>query len=188
MATLRIDTLYQGGWKLFGFQHAQLLADRDRYVAKLERRLGRDMAEDIQRHVEASLGRLLPIPDFRKPEIMVMREFAELRAIEDSIEEIERRIEVNAVFFDPNREVLGTLGLCWRQDVLRLVDGKQSPGYMSLKNVRKFLSMVTSATQRFKGDDASDPDVANFYRKWRREFVQFLQRAAQVGEPLYCVV
>ncbi len=70
----------------------------------------------------------------------------------------------------------------------RLVDGKQSPGYMPRKNVQKFLTMVTSATQRLKGDDASDQDVANFYRKWRRELVQFLQRAVRVGEPLNCVV
>jgi hypothetical protein len=62
MATLRIDTLYEGGWKLFGFQHQQLIADRDRYVARLQRRLGSEMAEKIAQHVDASLGRLLPLP------------------------------------------------------------------------------------------------------------------------------
>ena len=70
-------------------------------------------------------------------------------------------IDANAIFFDPNREVLGILGLSWRQDVLRLVDGKQSPGYMPVKNVQKFLAMVRGATQRIKGEDGADEEIVN---------------------------
>jgi len=188
MATLRIDTLYHGSWKIFGFQFAQLVADRDRYRAKLQRRLGLDMADDIQRHVDISLGRILAIPDLRDPEIMTMKEFYELWTMEKTLETIERRIEFNAVFCDPDHELLATLGLSWGQDVLRLLDGKTSPGYMPVGKVRNLLAAVRSATQRIEGDDASDEHVIDFYRKWRRELIDFLVRAVQVGEPLYCDV
>jgi hypothetical protein len=115
-------------------------------------------------------------------------EFYELWSIEKTVEDIKRQIDANATFYDPTGELLLTLGLSWRQDVLRLMDGKTSPGYMPVKNIQKFLIMVRTATQRIKGEDASDEDVVKFFRKWRWELIQFLQRAMQVGEPLFCDV
>lgn len=186
MALLRIDTLYDGAWRLFGFQFDQLVADRDQYLARLQHRLGHEMAEEIRQHVDISLGRTLAIPDRRNPEILTMREFDDLWQKEKTIEEVERRIEANAIFYDSDYGLLRILGLSWGQDVLRLLDGKTSPGYMPLKNVQKFLATVRSATQRIKGEDASDEDVVKFFRERRRELIQFLQRVLQVGEPLYC--
>ena len=184
MATLRITSLYNSCWKLFGFQFAQLVADRDQYVAKLQHRLGHDMASEIQTAVDISLGRILAIPDLRDPEIMTMREFYDLWAKEKTLEDIERRIDSNAVFYDPDHGLLRTLGLSWGQDVLRLVDGKQSPGRIPLKNVRKLLALVRSATQRIEGS----VDDVRFFQRRRQELIEFLQRALQVGEPLYCDV
>jgi hypothetical protein len=181
MATLRIDTLYHGGWTLFSFRHQQLTADRDRYLTRLQRRLGSEMAEKIVQHVDVSCGRLLPLAEFRDPEIMTMPEFFELLALERSLLNIKRQVETNAVFYDWNEELLGTLGLS-RQDVRNLIDGHHSPGYLPVENVRKLTAMVLAAKQRVVGD----ADDEKFYRKWKKELVQFLQRALLVGEPLFC--
>jgi hypothetical protein len=181
MTTFQIDTLLDGAWKLFGFQHQQLIADRDRYVAKLQHLLGHEMAEKIRRHVDASLGRLLPLPEFRDPEVMSMKEFFELLAMERSLLDIKRRIEENAVFYDFHLELLTTLGIS-EQDLCRLIDGQQSPGFIPVESVKKLMTMVLAAKQRVVGD----ADDEKFYRKRRKELVQFLQRALLVGEPLFC--
>ena len=183
MATLRIDTLYHGGWTLFSFRHQQLTADRDRFLARLQRRLGFEMAEKIVQHVDVSCGRLLPLAEFRDPEIMTMPEFFELLALERSLLDIKRQIETNAVFYDSHLELLGTLGLS-RQDVRSLIDGQTSPGYIPVENVRKLMAMVLGGKQKVIGD----ADDKTFYRQRRRELVQFLQRALLVSEPLYCEV
>jgi hypothetical protein len=183
MATLQIDTLYHGGWTLFSFRHQQLTADRDRYLTRLQRRLGFEMAEKIVQHVDVSCGRLLPLAEFRDPEIMTMPEFFELLALERSLLDIKRRIEENSVFHDWNHELLGTLCLS-RQDLRRLIDGQQSPGYIAVDNVRMLMAMVLGAKQRVVGD----ADDVRFYRKRRKELIQFLQRALLVGEPLFCEV
>jgi hypothetical protein len=180
MPTLRIDPLYHAAWKIFGFQYDQCVADRDRFVAKLQRRLGHEMAAQIQKHVDISLGRVLAIPDRRDPDIVTMKEFYELWGIEKNLIDIKRQIDANAVFFVND----GLLGLSWQQDVLRLVDGQVSPGFMPLKNIKKLLAMVRGAKQPVMGDD----DDAAYFRRRRRELVQFLQRAVWVGEPLYCCV
>ncbi len=181
MATLRIDTLLDGAWRLFGFQYEQLVADRDRYLAKLQRSLGHEMAEEIRQHVDVSCGRLLPLPEFRDPAVMSMKEFVELLAMERSLLDIERQINVNAVFYDSHHETLKTLGLS-PQDVRNLIDGQTSPGYIPCENVEKLLTMVVGAKQRIIGD----ADDARFYQQRRRELIQFLQRALLVGEPLFC--
>ena len=187
MVELRIESLYKSAWKIFGFQHKQLVADRDRFRATLKRRLGHDLATLIQRHVDVSVGHLLVFPGVPNPEIMIMREFYELLAIEKSIEEIKQRIDYNAIFWDPVYELLPTLGLDWRHDVLRLIDGQKSPGHMPHENVTKFLAMVRSATQRVASEGGTeDDDIVEFYRKWRKELDQFLERAVKTGEPLYC--
>jgi hypothetical protein len=189
MARLRIETLYDGAWKIFGFQYDQLIRDRDRFLARLERRLGHGVTAEIQRHVEAALGRRLPCPDMPKPEIMTKREYYDLLAIESSIEEIEQRIDSTAVFFDTDHGLLSTLGLCWRHDILRLLDGQKSPGYMPLKNIKKFLVMVRERMLRFVHEDGIDDDyLADHYRKWRQELIEFLERAVKIGKPLYCAI
>ena len=114
-----------------------------------------------------------------------MPEFYELWSIEKTVEDIKRQIDANATFYDPTGELLLTLGLSWRQDFLRLMDGQMSPGYVPLKNITKFLVMVRKAKQRIRGEDE---EIVNFYRQWRWELIQFLQRAMQVGEPLFCDV
>ena len=188
MVQLRIKPLYDAAWKIFGFQYDQCVADRNRFLAKLRRRLGHEMAAKIQNHVDISLGRVLAIPDHRDPKMMTTPEFYELWSIEKTVEDIEMRIDANATFYDPTGGLLPTLGLSWRQDVLRLLDGQVSPGYMPLKNIRQFLSMVRDAKQWIKGEDGKDKDVVNFYRKRRWELIEFLQRAVLVGEPLFCDV
>ena len=115
-----------------------------------------------------------------------MKEFYQLRAMEKTIEDIEYRIESNAIFCDPSGELLPTLGLSWRQDVLRFLQGQTSPGYMPLENIERFLATVRAARQRLKGNDRSDEESIKFFRGRWRELIQFLQRAVQVLEPLYC--
>lgn len=181
MARFRIDTLYHGGWTLFSFQHQQLVAERDRYVARLHRRLGHEMAEKICQHVDVSCGRLLPLAEFRDPDIMTMPEYCELRAIERTLADITRQIDLNSVFYDSRHELLTTLGIS-RQDMQDLIDGQTFPGYIPCENVEKLLTMVVGAKQQVIGD----ADDAKFYRHKRRELVQFLQRALLVGEPLFC--
>jgi len=180
MAKLCIERLYHGAWRLFGSQFDQLVGDRYRYLARLQHRLGHQLASKIQTAVDISLGRILAIPDLRDPEILTMKEFYELWGKEKTIEEVERRIESNAVFYDSDHGLLLTLGMSWSQDVLRLLDGQTSPGYMP--HIRKFLTMVRSATQRI---DGSAEDV-QFFQRRRQELIEFLQRAVKVGEPLFC--
>ena len=183
MATLQIDTLYHGGWTLFSFRHQQLTADRDRYLTRLQRRLGFEMAEKIVQHVDVSCGRLLPLAEFRDPEIMTMPEFFKLLALERSLLDIKRRIEENSVFYDFHLELLTTLGIS-EQELQRLIDGQQSPGYLPVENVQKLTARVLGAKQKVIGDQ----DDKRFYRQRRKELVQFLQRAVLVGEPLFCEV
>jgi hypothetical protein len=178
MAQFRIDILYEGAWKLFGFQAQQLTADRDRYLTRLQRRLGSEMAEKIVQHVEVSCGRLLPLAEFRDPSVMCMKEFFELLAREKALLDINHQIEGNAIFYDWHHELLTTLGIS-EQDVRRLIDGQHSPGYIGVENVRKLMAMVLGAKQRGVGD----ADDVRFYRKRRKELVQYLQRVLLVGEP-----
>lgn len=186
MATLKIKSLYESCWKLFGFQHEQLVAERDEFRAGIERHFGPEMASDIQRHVDISLGRLLACPDLPNPEIMILREFYELLALEEALEEIKRRIEANAILYDPG-SLLPTLGMSWRQDVLPLIDGQTSPGYMPVKNVETFLAMVKNAEQRIPSEEGVEGSANDdYFRKWRRELIDFLVRAVKVGEPVWC--
>ena len=187
MAQLKIETLFSAAWKVFGFQHAQFVADRDDFRAQIERRLGQDVASQIQLHVDVSLGRRLNISsDVPNPKIMLMREYYELLGFEKAIQEIERRIESNAVFYDPGT-LLPTLGLSWSENVLPLLDGQKSPGYMPIENVRKFLAMVRGATQRVPSEEGIDgPANDDYFRKWRRDLIEFLERAVRFGEPIWC--
>ena len=185
MATLKIKSLYESCWKLFGFQHKQLVAERDEFRAEIGHRLGQKTALEIQRHVDISLGRLLACPDLPNPKVMILREFYELLALERAAEEIERRIDANAVFVDPG-SLLPTLGMSWRRDVLPLLDGQ---GHMPIENVKTLLGMVNNADQRLPFEDGIEgtaEETADYFRKWRRELTTFLERAVKVGEPVWC--
>ena len=183
MATFRIDILYHGAWQLFAYQVQQLSADRDRFLARLKRRLGSEMTERIVQHVEVSCGRLLPLAEYRDADIMTMPEFFELLAMERTLADIQRAVERNAIFYDFHLELLTTLGIS-EQDVRSLIDGQTSPGYISMENVKKLTAIVKGAKQKVIGD----ADDRKFYRQRRRELVQFLQRALLVDEPLFCEV
>ena len=103
MTELRIKALHDDAtWQLFGFQFEAAVADRDNYRARIERRLGQDVAAKIKLHVDVSLGRRLNISsDVPNPKIMLMREYYELLGFEMAIQ-IERRINANALFCAPD--------------------------------------------------------------------------------------
>ena len=182
MARFRIDTLYHGGWTLFelptstnsspngiGMWPSCIVASATKWPRR------------FCQHVDVSCGRLLPLAEFRDPDIMTMPEYCELRAIERTLADITRQIDLNSVFYDSRHELLTTIGIS-RQDMQNLIDGQTSPGYIPCENVEKLLTMVVGAKQQVIGD----ADDAKFYRHKRRELVQFLQRALLVGEPLFC--
>jgi len=94
MVELRIESLYRAAWAVFQCQHAQIVVDRDRFRTRLQRRLGQEVASDIQLHVDISLGQRLNVfPDVPNPKIMLMREYYELLGLETALQEIERRID-----------------------------------------------------------------------------------------------
>ena len=184
MTELRIESLYESAWKVFGFQHDQVVADRDDFQAGIERRLGQDVAAQIQLHVDSAIGRSQM--DTVNPTIMAMRETYELLALEQTIDEVRQRIDANAVFVDPG-SFLPIFGLSWSEDVLPLLDGQKSPSFMPIENVKKFLAMVRGATQRVPSEEGIDgPANDDYFRKWRRDLIEFLERAVTFGEPIWC--
>ena len=161
---LTIKTLHQSVWHLFGFQHAEAIADRDDYRAKLRLRLGPEIASQIQRHVDAAMKRIQIVVD---PAIMSRREFYELLALEQTIDEVRQRIDATAVFVDTD-SFLPALGMSWAEDVVPLLDDQ---GSMPTENVVRFLAMVRAAEDESEG---------------RRRLVEFLERAVKAGEPVKC--
>jgi hypothetical protein len=155
---LTIKKLQDSVWQIFGFQHAEAVADRDNYRTKIEKRLGSETASQIERHVDAALGRSQIDAD---PDIMTMRQFYELLALEQTIDEVRQRIDANAVFID-------TDGLLSTKDILPHLDDH---GLMPVKNVIKFLAMVRMAEDETEG---------------RRQLVEFLGKAIKMGEPIRC--
>jgi hypothetical protein len=82
-------------WKIFGFQYNEAVADRDRLRTKIRRRLGSETISEIQFHVDIALGRL-KAHGLPNPQIMAMREFYELLAMELAVQEIASRIQAAA--------------------------------------------------------------------------------------------
>ena len=172
MTTTRINTsmkliikkLHNSVWQLFGCQHGQAIADRNDYRAKIEERLGSETASEIQDHVDAAMGRIQIGVD---PAIMSRREFYELLALEQTIDEVRQRIDATAVFVDTD-SFLPALGMSWAEDVVPLLDDQ---GSMPTENVVRFLAMVRAAEDESEG---------------RRRLVEFLERAVKAGEPVKC--
>ena len=155
---LTIKKLHNTTWQIFGFQHAEAVADRDSYRAKMELRLGSETASQIERHVDAALERIQT--DFN-PAVMTRREFYELLALEQTVQEIKERIDAHAVLSDKD-------GLLSTKDVLPLLDDH---GLMPVKNAIKLLAMVKAAEDETEG---------------RRRLVEFLTMAVELGGPIRC--
>ena len=155
---LTLKKLQDSVWQIFGFQHAEAIADRDNYRAKMEKRLGSKTASQIQEHVDAALGRSQIDVN---PAVMSRREFFELLALEKTVQEVKDQIDANAVFVD-------TDGLLSTKDILPLLDDH---GLMPAKNVIKFLAMVRAAENETEG---------------KRRLIEFLERAVKVGEAVKC--
>jgi hypothetical protein len=177
MAKLQIKSLYDAAWDVFRFQYDQAVADRDHFRTKMKLRLSTEIASDIQHHVDLAFGRLQSdaVPN---PAIMRMREFYNLLALEKAVQEIQRRIEANAVFYDPDA-LLPIVGLSWHRDVLPLLDGQ---GYVPVQNVETFLTMVKTADQRI----SFGMEFSARFRNRRQELIGFLVRAVEVGEVVWC--
>jgi hypothetical protein len=178
MAKLRIQSSYQAAWTVFDFQHEEAVADRDSLLTEIEERFGHKVASDIQRHVDVALGRI-QADEGPNPAIMAMSEFFDLLAVELSVREVAERIEVGSVFRDADDDLLPSLGLSWRQDVLPLIDGRSSPGQMPVENVKKFLGMVQDA-------EGSVGQISDDVRGKRQELAAFLEKAVKLGEPIWC--
>jgi hypothetical protein len=178
MANLCIKKLYDAAWKVFAFQHEEALADRDELLTEIKERLGPKVASDIQCHVDVALGRI-QADDVPNPTIMKTAEFYDLLAAETALQEIADRISANAVFVDSDNGLLPSLGLSWRDDIFPLIDGRSSPGNMAVANARKFLGIVGNT-------EGSAETLSEDVRKRRRELVEFLVRAVNLGKPIWC--
>ena len=178
MAELRIQSLYQAAWTVFGFQHEEALADRDSLLAEIEESLGQETALAIRQHVDVALGRI-QADDVPNPAVMAMPEFFDLLAAEMAVQEIADRISANAVFVDSDNGLLPSLGLSWQDDILPLLDGQQNPGKMPVKNVKKFLGMV-------RNTEGSAEAISDDVRGKRQELAAFLERAVKLDEPVWC--
>lgn len=184
-ADLRIESLYDLAWAIHGPEYNQAVAVRDNFATEIRNRLGPEIASEIQRHIGVALRRL-QADDVPNPIIMKMRSFYELLALQMAVEEIERRIEAESTFFAPYiNGVLPTLGLSWWRDVLPLLNGRENPGYLRLENVVKFLKMVTDADQRLPSGKDNE-EMTDHFRQRRRELIEFLERAVELGEAVWC--
>ena len=181
MTTLSIKSLCDAAWKLLGFQQVDAIADRDDFRAEMEMNLGPETASEIQRQVDVDLGRLrcdmLPTPE----STAMSEEFFELLSLEAAIQETADRIDSAAIFNDADDRLLATLGLSWNDNVLPLLDERESPGHMLPNNVETFLAMVQTAKQQIPAEKES----AECFRRRRRDLVRFLERAVKVGEGVW---
>lgn len=183
-AELRIESELDQAWKIHGEAHRQAVADRNHLQSDIRDRFGAEVAAEVQRHVDVALGRLLAdiLPDL---DPAAERAFHQLRALEMAMVEIEGQIESKCVFFDPYSAngLLPALGLSWWADVLPLLP--ENPGYMPVENVLKFLGMVKNADQRLLSGEAGE-ETAKDFRKRREELIEFLEKAVELREAVWC--
>jgi hypothetical protein len=179
-AEIRIESLYDQAWASHGDDYRQAVADRDHFRSETRDRLGPEVAAEVQRHVDVALGRLMAadLPDL---DPAAERRVHELLALERAVVEIEARIESKAVFFDAY--VGGLFPMSWWQDVVPLLP--ENPGVMPVGNVSKFLKMVKDADQRLPSGDEGE-GMAERFRERRRELIEFLEKAVELGEPVWC--
>lgn len=179
-AELRIESLYDKAWEIHGDMYRQAAADRDHFATEIGNRLGPDMAAEIQRRVDAALGRLLA-DDLLDLDPAAERAFHQLRALEQAVLEIEAKIESKSTFFDPY--INGLFPISFWAGVLPLLP--DNPGFMPVENVLKFLSKVKGADQRMLSGEA-DVLMAEDFRERRQELIGFLKRAVELGEAVWC--
>jgi hypothetical protein len=176
-AEFRIESLHDAGWEAHGTNYNQAVAARDHFATEIQNRLGPELAADVQHHVDVALGRLRgdELPDLP---IAAERAFHQLLALERAVLQIEARIEAGCVFFDPYID--GLFLMSFWGNVISLLAGQESPGFMRRENIVKFLAMVVGADQRLpKG--SSDHN-----RRKRQELIEFLERAIALEEPIWC--
>ncbi len=180
---LTIQSLYDATWNTYGPDYLLTIANREHVRSEINRRLGQEMASEIQRHVDVALKRIQAayVPN---PRIMKPREFYDLLAMEMGIQELECRIKDGCIFVDGD-DLLPTLALSWWDDVLPLLQGQENPGYMPVKNVKRFLEMVRGADQRLPSGDQNS-DITDHFQGKRRELTGFLERAVRMGEAVWC--
>ena len=90
--TYFVNRLGNAAWKIFGFQFDAAVAERDDLLATIERRLGQEVASQIQRHVNIAVGKIQADAQ-PNPAVMKLPEFYELLALELAIKEIADRID-----------------------------------------------------------------------------------------------
>jgi hypothetical protein len=179
-AELSIESLYDRAWERHGDDYRQAVADRDNFRSESSGRLGPDLASAVQLHVDAALGRLLA-DDLPALDPAAERAYHQLRALERAVMEIEGQIEVGNTFFDPY--IGGLFPMSWWERVLPLLP--ENPGYMPVKNVVEFLEMVKNADQRLPSGEDNE-EMADDFRKRRQELIEFLERAVELGEAVWC--
>ena len=183
-AVLTIQSLYDARWQSYGPDYLTTIATREHFRTGIKRRLGQETASEIQRHVDAALGRI-QADDVPNPQIMKLREFYDLLALEMAVQELECRIKAGCIFVDADG-LLPTLGLSWDQDVLLLISGQENPGHVPPENVITFLGMVRGAEQRLPPGEDTNSEIADHFKAKRQELIEFLERAVEVGEPVWC--
>jgi len=179
-AHLTIESELSRSWEIHGEAHRQAVADRDRLRSETQDRLGPEVAAEVQCRVDIALGRLLAddLPDL---DATAERRFHELLALERAVMEIETRIEDGSTFFDPY--IGGLFPMSWWRNIMSLLS--ENPGYMRVKNVEKFVGMVKSADQRLPSGDAGDGTAEHFWKR-RQELIEFLGKAVELDEAVWC--
>ncbi len=102
-----------------------------------------------------------------------------------AVHEIECRIKAHCIFVDADG-LLPTLGLSWDENVLPLVQGGNSPGYMPPEHVVTFLKMVRTAEQHLPSGEEMNSEITAHFRGRRQELTGFLERAVRLTEPICC--
>lgn len=180
-AHLTIESELDRAWRRHGEAHRQAVADRDHFATETQDRFGPVVAAAVQRHVDVALGCLLA-DDLLDLDPAAERRFHELLALERAVLEIEAKIESGSVFFDPYNEH-GLFPMSWWRNIMSLLS--ENPGYMRVKNVEKFVGMVKSADQRLPSGDAGDGTAEHFWKR-RQELIEFLGKAVELDEAVWC--
>ena len=198
-AKLTIERLEEMAWRWYQADIATARIEREKFKQKMRRWFGREQADRIGKIVQAAIEPETtgPMPYLCR---LADRAFVKLATLELAMREIMGRVEALSSFTDPYtaEAVLPTLGLSWWVDVQPLIQGPVRQGFMPAENVARFLEMVRNAPLQFptrkqieerggvveRGNDLSD--WHGRFRGQRRRLIAFLERAARLGEGLWC--